>query len=100
VQFDVSYRLGDADGDNGSIDVWYDGVKQVGIAPNPVYGARLPITGDGLVTNPLSHGDYPPGFNMLSFMDNYSNLTVEWDRQHYVYVDSIYVYDGIPNDLK
>ena len=99
VQVDASYRLGDMDADNGSIDCWIDGVKQPTYTPIPVYGATAPITGTGLATNPRSHDGHPAGFNVFSFLDNYSNLTIQWDRQHYVYIDSIYIYDGIPNDL-
>jgi hypothetical protein len=58
-----------------------------------------PITGMGLVTNPIGHNGFPAGFNAFSFFDNYANLTINWKSQHYVYCDSITIFDGIPNDL-
>ena len=100
VQLDVSYRLGEPDKDNGAIDVWINRAKQAPFeAIVPAYGAVAPITGTGLVVNPRSHDGRAPGFNEFSFLDNYANLTIDWTRQHYMYVDSIHIYDGIPNDL-
>ena len=100
VQCDLYYRLGDTDADNGEIRQWYNGVEMVNNYIVPVVGSYLPSTGTGLVTNPRSHWENPPGFNQIHFLDNYAALTGTWTEQHYVYIDNFQVFTGgIPNDL-
>jgi hypothetical protein len=99
AQIDVSILLGDDDADNGILKVWFDGELKSVEQYISFFGGANPITGTGLVTNKRSHDGNPPGFNMFSFFDNYSNLTKGWTQQHYVYVDSVKIFDGTPNDL-
>lgn len=102
VQCDVYYELGDVGADNGKIYQWFNGVAQPAAFTSigAFFGGSLPTTGSGLVTDPRSHYGNPPGFNRFTLLDNYINLTLGWTQQHYVYIDSIGIYDGKPNDLE
>jgi hypothetical protein len=100
VQIDASYILGDTDQDNGYVRQWFDGAPS---APwtvvYPAYGAAPPLIPQRLVTNPRSHNGRPPGFNVFSFIDNNANVTLEWTRQHFIYVDAVELWSGTPRDL-
>lgn len=101
VQIDITHRLGDVDQDNGDLIIWINGVK---MSPpyntqQGNYGGQPPVNDGKLCTNPRSHRGNPPGWNSFSFFDNHANMTLTWDKQHSFYCDSIYLFDGIPNDL-
>lgn len=100
VRVNVEYSLGDKDQDNGSIRVWFNGQRQSRFTVQfPAYGGSPPIVDQGLVVNPRSHYGNPPGFNRFSFIDNQACVTKNWTEQHYLYVDSIKLFDGTPKDL-
>lgn len=102
VQVDITHRLGDVDQDNGDLIIWINGKK---ITPpyntqEGKFGGQPPINDGRLCTNPRSHRGNPPGWNSFSFFDNHANMTHSWTEQHSFYCDSIYLFDGIPNDLE
>lgn len=102
VQIDITHRLGDTDQDNGDLIIWINGRK---VAPpfnttEGKAGGRPPINAGKLCTNPRAHNGDLPGWNSFSFFDNEANMTLTWTEQHKFYCDSVYLFDGIPNDLE